>query len=37
MKHSRIHTADNLFSVLAYDPDQRIFLLADSSIGFGLI
>ena len=37
MKHTRIHTADNLFSVLGYDPDQRIFLLADSSIGFGFI
>ena len=37
MKHPRIHTADNLFSALAYDPDHRLFLLADSSIGFGFI
>ena len=37
MKQARIHTADTLFSSLAYDPDQHIFLLADSSIGFGFI
>jgi len=37
MKHPRIHTADSLFSALAYDPDHRLFLLADSSIGFGFI
>jgi conjugal transfer ATP-binding protein TraC len=37
MKPSRIHPADSLFSALAYDPDQQLFLLADSSIGFGFI
>jgi conjugal transfer ATP-binding protein TraC len=37
MKPSRIHPADSLFSALAYDPDHQLFLLADSSIGFGFI
>ncbi len=37
MKQPRIHTADTLFSALAYDPDQHVFLLADASIGFGFI
>lgn len=37
MKQSRIHTADTLFSTLAYDHDHHLFLLADSSIGFGFI
>ena len=37
MKASRTHTADNLFSVLAYDHEQHLFLLADTSIGFGFI
>jgi conjugal transfer ATP-binding protein TraC len=37
MKPSRIHPADSLFSALAYDPDHQLFLLADSSIGFGFL
>ena len=37
MKQARIHTADTLFSALAYDPDSHVFLLADASIGFGFI
>ena len=37
MKASRTHTADNLFSALAYDHEQHLFLLADTSIGFGFI
>jgi hypothetical protein len=37
MKKARLHTADKLFSALAYDPEHHVFLLADSSIGFGFI
>jgi conjugal transfer ATP-binding protein TraC len=37
MKKARLHTADTLFSALAYDTDHHVFLLADSSIGFGFI
>lgn len=37
MKASRTHTADSLFSVLAYDNAHHLFLLADASIGFGFI
>lgn len=37
MKKARIHTADTLFSALAYEPDHHLFLLADSSLGFGFI
>ncbi|OAI27875.1 type IV secretion system protein TraC [Methylomonas koyamae] len=37
MKQSRLHTADTLFSTLAYDHDHHLFLLADASIGFGFI
>ena len=37
MKKARIHTADSLFSALAYEPDHHLFLLADSSLGFGFI
>ncbi|MBS4050663.1 MAG: type IV secretion system protein TraC [Methylomonas sp.] len=37
MKQSRTHTADTLFSTLAYDHEHHLFLLADSSIGFGFI
>ncbi len=37
MKQPRIHSADTLFSALAYDPEHRLFLLADASIGFGFI
>ncbi len=37
MKTSRTHTADSLFSALAYDNAHHLFLLADASIGFGFI
>ncbi|OAI17088.1 type-IV secretion system protein TraC [Methylomonas koyamae] len=37
MKSSRLHTADTLFSTLAYDSDRHLFLLADRSIGFGFV
>ncbi|AMK79336.1 MULTISPECIES: type IV secretion system protein TraC [Methylomonas] len=37
MTASRMHTADSLFSALAYDNDHHLFLLADASIGFGFI
>ncbi|MGZ0076353.1 type IV secretion system protein TraC [Methylomonas sp. UP202] len=37
MKASRTHTADSLFSALAYDNDHHLFLLADASISFGFI
>ncbi|MBD9362315.1 type IV secretion system protein TraC [Methylomonas fluvii] len=37
MKASRTHTADSLFSALAYDNAHHLFLLADASIGFGFI
>lgn len=37
MKASRTHTADSLFSALAYDNEHHLFLLADASIGFGFI
>ena len=37
MKHNRIHTADTLFSTLAYEADHHVFLLADASLGFGFL
>lgn len=37
MTQSRLHTADRLFSTLAYEPEHHLFLLADASIGFGFI
>ncbi|MCD2450515.1 type IV secretion system protein TraC [Methylicorpusculum oleiharenae] len=37
MSSSRLPSADNLFSTLAYDAEHHLFLLADNSLGFGFI
>ncbi len=37
MKKSQRHHIDELFPTLAYDPELQVFLLADSSLGFGFL
>ena len=37
MKPERLHRASQLFSFLAYDTDDGLFLLEDKSLGFGFL
>lgn len=37
MKIPKVHRVDELFTTLAYDPDEKLFLHADQSLSFGFL